>query len=67
MLKCIDSKKMGRSKLSWLNSHFHFSFAEYYNPDNINFGVLRVINDDLINPQTGLIPILIAIWKFFPM
>lgn len=27
---------------------YNFSFAEYYNPNNINFGVLRVINDDLV-------------------
>lgn len=53
MLKHIDSKKMGRSVLEWLNSHFHFSFAEYYNPDNIKFGVLRVINDDQVKPGTG--------------
>lgn len=53
MLKYIDSKKMGRSKLGWLDSHFHFSFAEYRNPDNISFGILRVINDDIIQPNTG--------------
>jgi quercetin 2,3-dioxygenase len=53
MLKKIDSKSMGSSNLGWLRSKFHFSFAEYFNPKNINFGVLRVINDDLINPQTG--------------
>lgn len=53
MLRKIDHKKMGRSNLGWLNSVFHFSFAEYYNPENINFGVLRVINDDLVAPQTG--------------
>lgn len=53
MLKYIDSKKMGRGRHSWLDSHFHFSFAEYYNPDNIQFGVLRVINDDLVKPGKG--------------
>lgn len=53
MLRYVDSKKMGRSQLGWLDSHFHFSFAEYYNPENIQFGVLRVINDDLIQPKTG--------------
>lgn len=53
MLKYIDHKKMGRGIHSWLDSHFHFSFAEYYNPQNIHFGVLRVINDDLVKPQTG--------------
>ena len=53
MLRKIESKNMGSSDLGWLRSKFHFSFAEYYNPDNIQFGVLRVINDDLVNPQTG--------------
>ncbi|MEH7112829.1 pirin family protein [Neobacillus niacini] len=53
MLRKIDSNHMGSSDLGWLRSKFHFSFADYYNPDNIQFGVLRVINDDLVNPQTG--------------
>jgi quercetin 2,3-dioxygenase len=53
MLKKIESKNMGTSNLGWLKSKFHFSFAEYYNPNNIQFGTLRVINDDLIEPGTG--------------
>lgn len=53
MLRKIDNKKMGRSNLGWLKSIFHFSFADYYNPDNMNFGVLRVLNDDIIEPGTG--------------
>ncbi len=53
MLKKIENKNMGSSDLGWLKSKFHFSFAEYFNPFNINFGVLRVINDDYIMPQTG--------------
>ena len=53
MLKKIESKSMGSSNLGWLKSKFHFSFAEYFNPDNIQFGVLRVINDDLVQPNTG--------------
>ena len=53
MQKKIESEKMGRSNLGWLNSWFHFSFAEYYNPSNMNYGVLRVLNDDLIEPGTG--------------
>ena len=44
---------MGTSNLGWLESRFHFSFAEYRNPENINFGVLRVLNDDIIHPQGG--------------
>lgn len=44
---------MGTSNLGWLQSRFHFSFADYYNPSNMNFGVLRVLNDDLIAANTG--------------
>lgn len=53
MLKKIEMKNMGKSNLGWLRSIFHFSFAEYYNPNNISFGVLRVINDDLIEQGEG--------------
>lgn len=53
MLRKLESGKMGSSDLGWLKSKFHFSFAGYYNPDNMGFGVLRVINDDLVNPHTG--------------
>lgn len=53
MIKYIDSKKMGKANHGWLDSHFHFSFADYYNPSNMGFGVLRVINDDLIACGTG--------------
>lgn len=53
MLKKIESNNMGASNLGWLKSKFHFSFAEYYNPNNIQFGVLRVINDDLVEPKKG--------------
>lgn len=53
MLKKIESKNMGASDHGWLKSKFHFSFAEYYNPDNIHFGVLRVINDDLVEAKKG--------------
>lgn len=53
VLRKLDSSKMGSSDLGWLRSKFHFSFAEYYNPNNMGFGVLRVINDDLVNPHTG--------------
>ncbi|NMG45481.1 cupin domain-containing protein [Aromatoleum toluvorans] len=35
------------------DTYFHFSFADYYNPDNIQFGALRVINDDDVKPHGG--------------
>jgi redox-sensitive bicupin YhaK (pirin superfamily) len=53
MITYRDSKKMGHSSHGWLESYHHFSFADYYNPRNIRFGVLRVVNDDLVQPQTG--------------
>lgn len=53
MIKIIRKETMGKSDLGWLKSRFHFSFAEYYNPENMNFGVLRVVNDDLVKAGTG--------------
>ena len=53
MIKVIKNERMGRSDLGWLKSSFHFSFAEYFKPSNMNFGVLRVLNDDSIDPHTG--------------
>mmetsp|Transcript_22166 Transcript_22166/g.27064 ORF Transcript_22166/g.27064 Transcript_22166/m.27064 type:complete len:280 (+) Transcript_22166:95-934(+) len=38
---------------NWLKSRFHFSFAEYSDPRNSSFGVLRVLNDDLVQPSRG--------------
>jgi redox-sensitive bicupin YhaK (pirin superfamily) len=53
MLRHIHSEKMGRSVHDWLDSRHHFSFAEYYNPANMQFGDLRVLNDDLVKPGRG--------------
>jgi len=53
MLRKLNNRNMGKSDLGWLRSIFHFSFADYFNIDNMNFGVLRVINDDLIAGGTG--------------
>lgn len=53
MIRKINSEYLGQSDLGWLRSRFHFSFAEYYNPNNINFGKLRVINDDLVKAGKG--------------
>ncbi len=60
----IDSKIMENSVLhkadtrghanhGWLNSHHSFSFANYYNPDRMHFGALRVLNDDRVDPGMG--------------
>jgi len=39
--------------INWLKSRFHFSFAEHHNPKQNKFGVLRVCNDDLVQPRRG--------------
>ncbi len=43
----------GHANHGWLDSHFSFSFASYYNPDRMNFGALRVLNDDIIGEGRG--------------
>ncbi|MGA1931669.1 pirin family protein [Arcobacter sp. YIC-464] len=53
MLRKLPKNNMGTSNLGWLESRFHFSFAEYRNPQNVNFGVLRVLNDDIVHPKSG--------------
>lgn len=53
MIRHLENRNMGTSNLGWLKSSFHFSFAEYFNIDNMHFGPLRVLNDDLIEPGTG--------------
>jgi redox-sensitive bicupin YhaK (pirin superfamily) len=37
----------------WLQCNFSFSFADYHDPENMQFGPLRVFNDDYIHPQRG--------------
>ena len=49
----IPKSSMYTSSLGWLESRFHFSFADYIDMDNMNFGVVRVLNDDIIHPNGG--------------
>ncbi len=44
---------MKASRMHPANTYFHFSFAEYHNPVRMNFGNLRVLNDDDVQPQGG--------------
>jgi len=48
-----NENKPNWNNKNWLKSRFHFSFAEYSNSRNTNFGVLRVMNDDLVQPRRG--------------
>ena len=53
VLNKLPKENMYSSNLGWLESRFHFSFANYHNNDNMSFGVLRVLNDDIIHPLGG--------------
>lgn len=47
------SKTRGVANHGWLQSHHTFSFADYYNPERMSFGALRVLNDDSVAPAMG--------------
>ena len=45
--------KRGRSRFDWLDSWDTFSFGDYYDPQNMSFSDLRVINEDRVAPGAG--------------
>lgn len=47
------SDTRGNANHGWLKSRHTFSFANYYNPERMHFGVLRVLNDDIVAPGMG--------------
>lgn len=51
ILHKADSR--GFANHGWLKSHHTFSFANYYNPERMHFGVLRVLNDDMVEAGRG--------------
>ncbi|AKQ46978.1 pirin [Rufibacter radiotolerans] len=54
----MTSERFGLSErgvkdIGWLKSNFVFSFSGHYNPVRAGFGLLRVVNDDFVQPQNG--------------
>ncbi|MFM6965311.1 MAG: pirin family protein, partial [Sphingomonadales bacterium] len=43
----------GHANHGWLDAHHSFSFASWYNPERIHFGMLRVLNDDIVAGGMG--------------
>jgi redox-sensitive bicupin YhaK (pirin superfamily) len=53
VMKIRRAEERGQADHGWLNTHFTFSFADYYDPEHIGFRALRVINDDIVGPGGG--------------
>ncbi|MBS1516504.1 MAG: pirin family protein [Bacteroidetes bacterium] len=51
--RIFKSEDRGSADHGWLIAKHSFSFADYYDPSNIRFGTLRVLNDDIIKPGMG--------------
>lgn len=53
MFTLYPSEKRGKTQIDWLDSYHSFSFGNYYDPGNMGFGPLRVINEDVVAPGSG--------------
>ena len=53
MIQVIRSAERHHFENDWISTHWHFSFDQYYDPNNVSFGPLRVFNDDVIRPGGG--------------
>ena len=53
MLDCAAGSLHVSKPTWWLESRFHFSFADYWHPTRESFGALRVLNDDLVKGKAG--------------
>ncbi|EFX01872.1 pirin domain containing protein [Grosmannia clavigera kw1407] len=52
-IRAHRSATRGHSNHGWLNTYHSFSFADWYNPEFMGFGSLRVLNEDTVQPQSG--------------
>ncbi|WP_338753442.1 pirin family protein [Bacillus sp. FJAT-52991] len=53
MIEVYPASSRYSANHGWLKSNFSFSFAEYYDPANMQFGPMRVLNDDWVAPKRG--------------
>jgi redox-sensitive bicupin YhaK (pirin superfamily) len=53
MMKVIKSNRRHFADHGWLATNWHFSFSDYYDPQNMNWSALRVFNDDTVQPGQG--------------
>src|SRR5437868_14794600 len=53
MITLRPAEARGRTALDWLDSRHTFSFSDYYDPEQMGFRSLRVINDDRVGPGGG--------------
>lgn len=56
MIQMIKSQDRYHHQTDWLSTYWHFAFDHYWDPENVSFSVLRVFNDDVIQPDTGFPP-----------
>jgi hypothetical protein len=56
MIELRPFATLGSAVYDWLDARYHFSFADYHDPERVNWGSIRVWNDDTVQPGAGFPP-----------